>query len=419
MSHDSFLPGHEIEGESVSPRARHWRREHFIPISTAELIKALSKELTPADRKAFRELCYRLSTAIHLEFQGDLQHIKQAYEFVNPDKDTLLVEGTTDEEREAHIAVLFDRLEHVLERANFLRLRGDEVEQAIAAASDWGVHLNIDLGIFDRLEVYVRGDIVGRRVRRRMLNFYRTEVINVPIYQRVAAVFRLRDDETKDDQADTHIVYLKMLKNVPKQDVDMILPGSRIKMSMLDSGKILLPTLSGIVIALIKIFKGTLLLAFAGFYGMLAFLVFVLGTLAHGFKSFSGYRRIRDRYELNMTRSLYYQHLASNAGVLFRLIDEGEEQELREMIVAYFLLWREADDEGWTDVKLDQKAEEKLKLISQIDIDFEVSDALAKLRRFGLAKTTAGDRWTAVRMEDAIRNARQSARRALEHDFTV
>ena len=152
---------------------------------------------------------------------------------------------------------------------------------------------------------------------------------------------------------------------------------------------------------------------------MLAFLVFVLGTLAHGFKSFSGYRRIRDRYELNMTRSLYYQYLASNAGVLFRLIDEGEEQELREMILAYFLLWHEADEEGWTDVKLDQQAEEKLKQISQIDIDFEVSDALAKLRRFELAKTTAGDRWTAVSMEDAIRNARQSARRALEHDFTV
>ena len=42
------------------------------------------------------------------------------------------------------------------------------------------------------------------------------------------------------------------------------------------------------------------------------------------------------RYMLNMTQSLYYQNLDNNAGVLLRLLEEGEQQEACEAILAYF-----------------------------------------------------------------------------------
>ena len=87
-------------------------------------------------------------------------------------------------------------------------------------------------------------------------------------------------------------------------------------------------------------------LAFAGLYGILAFLGLVGGTLGYGLKSFLGYLRAKDKYQLHLTRSLYYQNLDNNGGVLFRLLDEVEEQDFREAALAYFLLWRKAGTSG-------------------------------------------------------------------------
>src|SRR5437868_3174186 len=53
------------------------------------------------------------------------------------------------------------------------------------------------------------------------------------------------------------------------------------------------------------------------------------------------------------TRSLYFQTLDSNAGVLMRLLDEAEEQECRETLLAYFCLWKYAPAQGWTAAHLD------------------------------------------------------------------
>ena len=36
------------------------------------------------------------------------------------------------------------------------------------------------------------------------------------------------------------------------------------------------------------------------------------------------------QYQLNLTQSLYYQNIDNNAGALFRLLNEAEEQEFRE-----------------------------------------------------------------------------------------
>ena len=73
---------------------------------------------------------------------------------------------------------------------------------------------------------------------------------------------------------------------------------------------------------------------FTGIYGLFAFVVLVGGTLGYGVKSFFGYLRTKDKYQLHLTRHLYYQNLGNNKGVLFRMIHDAEEQEFREAILA-------------------------------------------------------------------------------------
>ena len=82
--------------------------------------------------------------------------------------------------------------------------------------SDWGVSLDVDFQIFEDLEVFGRGDIKGRRIRRRWRNFFRIEEVDVPIYQRLVVLFRLRHHKRLRDE-DVGPVFLKAFKNIPKK----------------------------------------------------------------------------------------------------------------------------------------------------------------------------------------------------------
>ena len=106
-----------------------------------------------------------------------------------------------------------------------------------------------------------------------------------------------------------------------------------------------MPTVSGLVVSIFKAVKGALLAAAMGIYGILA----VLGvTVGYGVRSFFGYLQTKQKYQLNLTESLYYRNLDNNAGVLCRLLDEAEEQENREAVLAYYFLWRLPAGGGYT-----------------------------------------------------------------------
>ena len=51
-------------------------------------------------------------------------------------------------------------------------------------------------------------------------------------------------------------------------------------------------------------------------------------------RSFHGYLRTREKHQLSLTRHLYFQNLDNNAGVIYHLLAEAEEQEFREIVLA-------------------------------------------------------------------------------------
>jgi hypothetical protein len=158
--------------------------------------------------------------------------------------------------------------------------------------------------------------------------------------------------------------------------------------------------MSGLAVTVYKALKGALLAAAAGVYGILA----VLGvTCGYGVRSFYGYLQTKQKYQLNLTESLYYQNLDNNAGVISRLLDEAEEQENREALLAYFYLWRQPDCRGRTATELDRQIEQFLSAAVGRPVDFEVDDALAKLLRLGLVRRTADNRFLAVSLTEALR----------------
>jgi hypothetical protein len=382
------------------PLNRNWRIENFIPVRKADLIAVLARDpaLDNAERTDFLKLCRLLEATIHFEFQQFLEDLKTAYAPFDPDTDTTPIWIMSAEERQRQAETLFDRFGEVLTWANFTRLSQADLERALEAMSDWGVNLAVDFSRFERLEVFARGATTLRRPRRRRWFFWprRQLEVEVPIYQRLVVIFRLRERLAREEPGDPHTIYLKIFKNIPTMDLDMLLPGSRVRMSLLDRGKVLLPIVSGLAIAVWKVVQGALVLLATGVYGALAFLGLLGGTVGYGLRSFHTHVRTVQRYQLNLTRSLYYQNLDNNAGVLHRLVDEAEEQELREAVLAWYMLWREAGPEGLSHAELDGRIEGFLARLIHREIDFEVDDALRKLERL------AGGRVRAVGLAVAL-----------------
>jgi hypothetical protein len=106
-----------------------------------------------------------------------------------------------------------------------------------------------------------------------------------------------------------------------------------------------------------------------------------------------------------MTQQLYYQNLDNNAGVFCRLIDEAEDEETKETILAYFFLWSRAA-EDWTAPRLAEEIPKLLRQHTGDNYQFEARPAIAKLERLGLLTHNAG-RLEAVEPAEGLRRLSQ------------
>lgn len=380
------------------------KREHFIPVRKADLVRLLAgdESLSDKERSQFLDLCRMLEATFHFEYHDELEKLKDAYAAFDPDRDTVDNELLRAHSNDGDVATLFQLMVGLLERANFRHLDQEEIEAALNDTTDWGVRLDVDFEVFERLEVYSRGEVTTTRTCRNFRTLFKRQEVEVPIYQRLVIIFRLKDHERLAAHTNLDAVTLKIFKNIPRVDLEMLFPGTKVCMTLFDRAKILLPTISGVVMTIGKIINNAVGMLASGMSGILAFLGLVGGTVGYGVKSFFGYLRAKDKYQLNLTKNLYYQNLDNNAGVLFRLLDEVEEQEFREAILAYEFLRRAAPSNGWTQEELDRHVEAFLREKAGVDIDFEVDDALDKLKRLGLTIETPTGRYIAVQLPDAL-----------------
>ena len=388
----SWIPKRWLSAKVIIP-IEHWKREHFLPVRPNQLIQQLARHASSAaEFDKLRPAIEDFKKKIRLQYQQHHEALIDLYSQFDPDRDlserVLEVEDDHSSEPidETAYRSLFSEIADSLGHANYRRLSPREIQAAVGAASHWGVRLQVKYSSFRRLEVYGRGDIVTKRMKRDWRSFFRMKEVDVPIYQRLVVVFRAKELQSFQDPLDPSRVHLRMFKNIPKADIDMMLPGSKIRLSWLDTGKIGIPTLWGIFIMSSKLAKSLWIIALIGTLKVLSSFLFaiaiVLATVFYGIKSVLSYTSTKRRYQLNITRSLYYQNLDNNLGALLRLEEEAEQQEVCEAILAYFVLSQSV--EALTTQEIDQRAEVILESITGFPIDFDVEDAVRDLGSFGI-----------------------------------
>jgi hypothetical protein len=205
-------------------------------------------------------------------------------------------------------------------------------------------------------------------------------------------------DERKIDVAKRNLVpghvSLKQFQNVPRADIEMLLPSTQVGFRLIDSLLVGVPAVaSGVAVLVTKLLPtlGLIFLLVGAWLGLrdeqpeidqAALVILFGGVVTLGGFVFRQWTKLKNRrldYLKTLTESLYFRTLGAGPGVLHTLLWSAEQQEVVEVLLAYrFLL---AAPGGLTAADLDAEVETWLRDAGQGDIDFEVADAVAKLRR--------------------------------------
>jgi hypothetical protein len=125
-----------------------------------------------------------------------------------------------------------------------------------------------------------------------------------------------------------------------------------------------------------------------------------LGLLgAYLFRQYSSFVNKKIKYSKILSDSLYFKNLGNNSGAFYSLLNSSEEEELKETILAYAFLNRSRN--SLTADELDYQIESWFKIKLNTDLDFDVSDALFKLKNIGLG-IESGGRWTVLALDKAL-----------------
>lgn len=386
--------------------AQHAEREHFIPIRVSDLVGFLCTESGPVagqqlnadEQSQFRRFARSVAAHIHTIFLAELRQLKDAYAAFDPDADPKPLGTLTAAERSAALDKLFDTFVHLMARANYRRLTRDEMRLIMEGASDWGIDMDVAWDAFDKLEVFFRGKGMSQRTRRNWRRLWRKEAVGVPTFTRVAVMLKQQPHKRLGSDADTKDVFLKLFKDIPQEDIEMLLPGTRVKMPKFDRLKLGGSIGSSITYIGYKLTLVPIAALLSGsIWALYAPIALVLG---YGYKTWYGFKVTKQTYSLQLTQSLYYQNLDNNAGVMFRMLDEAEEQEIREALLGYFYLWRYAGERGWTADEIDDYVELDIEKRLKLAVDFEIRDAMQKLERAGLVEFD-GERYRALPLDAA------------------
>jgi len=373
--------------------------EHFIPVCQSEILKHLLDEgrLSGENRENFRRFFNILKSMFHFEFLSGLDRLKENYHSFDPDPSTPPPK-LGPEEKERAIKEFEQSLNWLMERANFVTLSEEELNKALREKSPLAVNVEVDLNEYSLLRLFTRGR--KRLLERMPFLFLFHRKVEIEVYDRLVLEARFSENRKKKKKTTLGMqifpdkIYLKYFRNVPVKDIEMIFPDPRIQMRTIDKIKVLAPLLTGIGISYVKI--GNL----AGGSMNLYYTTTVVGLLfAYVFRSIASFINTKNKYIKTLTQGLYFKNLDNNSGVFHAVMGEAEEEEVKEAVLGYYFLLTFGE---MTQDMLDRTVEAWFGQRLGLQIDFEVDDALNKLKRLGLAKMTDNGKWRVLPLKAAL-----------------
>ena len=381
--------------------------EAFIPFSRRDLLGMILADQAFAAQhgKAFTAFCQLLDAWLHHAYHGRLEALKADFAHLDPDRDTVVREQPEPAVCSAREARLLESLSWVLERANYRSLSQPQLVETMAGRSLLELELDVDFADFDQMLFFWRGATVMPLPPVPKWQFWKRPAGTMEVFQRVMLLIRFKDAAyfaAKGQKPEAlgftpGKMYLYLYKLIPKLDLEVLFPNVRIRMTLKDRLLFVVPALGAAVPMVLKALPQLLLvvavilfftlgpgsverLGFSGsqignFLPVLAALL-SLGMIFGGFaaKQYLGYKNKKLKFLKDVTDTLFFRNLVSNAGVFHGLIDAAEEEEAKEIMLAAYQLSL-AGTESLDAAALDDRIEAWL-AEQGVAVDFDVDKAL-------------------------------------------
>ncbi|XP_044466490.1 uncharacterized protein LOC123196491 isoform X2 [Mangifera indica] len=218
-------------------------------------------------------------------------------------------------------------------------------------------------------------------------NLFGKITIQEPTFQRIIVVYRRVGGKKETDRN----IYVKHFENIPMADMEIVLPEKKNPgLTPMDWVKFLVSALIGLVtlISSLSIPKTDLRVI----YGILT------AVVGYCVKTYFAFNENLVAYQSLITQSVYDKQLDSGRGTLLHLCDEVIQQEVKEVIVAFFILMLKGEA---TRKVLDLRCEELIKEVFGETCNFDVDDAVQKLEKLGIVSQDSNGNYRCLDVKSA------------------
>ena len=391
----------------------------FIPFRKQDIVDMCSDELANgSEQTSFKQFCDLLASLIHYDYHATLESLKNNYAPFDPNSDTRSLAPVSNDQKAQCQREFARDFAKVLNAANFEVITNQDLQDALNEESLFKVRLEVEFDDFEEVVFYRRGESQLTETITSLWGL-RKKKLHFTNYDRVAVFIRFKDKahfEAKNKIPlgfEPSSTIVKLFQNVPKADLEMLFPNSEVRMRPIDKVIIGSSALIGGAVVLITKLGASILLLFAliaywgGFRNEAVemtqqhFITFAIGMGVFGsfiFKEWSKFKNRKIKFMKALSDNLYFKNLDNNAGVFHTLIDAAEEEDIKEALLAYTFLLKSTN--GLSAQMLDEQIEAWFKTKYKCELDFEISDALAKLERMHLV-TCSNEVYNAISLEQA------------------
>lgn len=392
--------------DQLNPESKRGR-ERFIPVTRFALLDRLTMAnawpagQAPEARRFFRYLDHWRRQ----QYNAELHELEETYEPFSPDSDLLMTRAFTPNERAIMQKRVVAGMSRILEQANYTRIDPHDVELILTRESAYDLDLFVDLDAFEEVLIFYRGASTKRDKRRRWHKFYLKEEFDVPIFQRLFLLFKLKPFDVRvreimaaqklsrreaekvvkrarasmPPQVKEEFIYMKLFKNIPRTDIEMVFPNTQVRFRFYDKLRLGATAGGGLSLGAFGAAGKIALLATNPFAAVGA--LFGLGGIA--FRQAVNFMNQKQRYLVVMAQNLYFHSMADNRGVMLKLAARAAEEDIKEEMLLYSVLSKEnARKQDLPDI--DTAIEQYLGTAFGVSVDFDIPDALRRLTEDGI-----------------------------------
>lgn len=401
--------------------------ERFVPVTRFALMDRLAapNAWPPGEATEVRRLFRYLDYWRGQQYNAKILALEQTYEAFSPDTDNLLTRKFTEEERRGMQRRVVDQMASILTQANYEQIDPRDVNLIITSETHYGLDLSVDFGAFEECLIFYRGATNKRDTRRPWRRFFLKEEFDVPIYRRLFLLFKLKPMETRirevmqdkkldrkmaekmvrklramlPEQVNEDNIYMKLFKNIPRSDIEMVFPNTQVKFRPLDKLRLGVTATGGVGMGIVGA-AGKIALVIANPVAAAGAAVGLGGIAARQFFNFMNQKQ---RYMVIMAQNLYFHSMADNRGVMIKLAARAAEEDVKEEMLLYSVLAKEqAKREDLP--AIDAAIEQYIQSSFGVTVNFDLDDALYRLIEDGLVAEDADGTLTTLPPRQAAKH---------------